>query len=1211
MSLDRFRLQVQLWASPDGVAYRAVAEDGTTVEVRDLSGAKGDPARWRRVAHRLRLAASLVHPATIRVRELDLEGEPPLVVVEWVDGPPLAEALRGTLPLPEAEAIALAHPLAGALAEAHRLGPVHGRIDPRCIILDAERRPRIDLTGIETGTISMPETIPRVGESPREPTAVGPVTQGVDRDHDIRDLGALIAWMLTGRWLRASSDLAEAGIDPASPIGGLLSDMLATDPADRPSAQDVAGRLDALPDLEDGERARRESGIATATAAGTITAPVIPQWGDVPPACGLRLGRFRLLEEIGRGGQGVVYRAEDAADGSIVAIKVLRPEWASRASVLRRFRKEARLLAEVNNPFVVNLLEHNEDGGVAYLVLELVTGRSLGALLAGGKPVDESTALEVAAAVAHGLSEAHERGIVHRDVKPGNILLVDPTPASALAPPEGETAPPTPLRVKLSDFGLARHLVETESLALTEPGAVLGTPQYMAPEQCTGRSVDPRTDVYALGATLFHMLAGRPPFVAASRDRLYDLHCHEPPPPLERYNPSASPAVGQVVARALAKAPEDRYRDAGAMLRDLERIRHGEPVDIAIHPRLPACDPTKMLHFEFRWELRSSPRQLWPYVTNTDRLDRAIGFAPVTPTVRFEPGHGVRTFTEGRKCLLVEVGEEHPYEWVEPRRMGVLREYTRGPFRWLVSEVELLPGTDRGTILVHRLRLEPRYWLIRRGSPWGIGHRLRDDLGKVYRRIDAVLTSRLGRSGSIDPFEGPAALNRAQRRRLEERLDRLTKCNGVDPAVVERLGDLLGSAPAPEVARIRPLALAHRWGLEPAAVVTACLQGAREGLLAPLWDILCPSCRLSCDVKDTLRAIREHANCPACHLDFQLDFARSIELIFRAHPEIRAADTATYCVGGPGHSPHVLAQVRVAPGERIALDLALPEGAYRLRGPQLPWSLEFQVQSSASAHGWDLDLARGLAPEFPRALRPGSQSFALTNGWESELLVRVERNTPRDDVLTAARASTHALFRELFPDEVLSPGQLVSVATVTLLITELDQDQVEALYTELADAQAFGVIQEHFRLLEDAIRRAGGAIVKTLGEGLVAAFEDPADAVRLGIGLPAMMARGKKTRGLRLRAAIHRGAATSVTLNDRLDYFGATVHRAMRLVGRARGGDLVLSRDVAADPQVTAVLAGRGLEAEVLADDPTAGPGNLLCRVPVPSSTTPVGQPAR
>ena len=150
-----------------------------------------------------------------------------------------------------------------------------------------------------------------------------------------------------------------------------------------------------------------------------------------------------------------------------------------------------------------------------------------------------------------------------------------------------------------------------------------------------------------------------------------------------------------------------------------------------------------------------------------------------------------------------------------------------------------------------------------------------------------------------------------------------------------------------------------------------------------------------------------------------------------------------------------------------------------------------------------------------------------------------------------------------------------------------------------------------FRLLEDAIRRAGGAIVKTLGEGLVAAFEDPADAVRLGIGLPAMMARGKKTRGLRLRAAIHRGAATSVTLNDRLDYFGATVHRAMRLVGRARGGDLVLSRDVAADPQVTAVLAGRGLEAEVLADDPTAGPGNLLCRVPVPSSTTPVGQPAR
>ncbi|MFO0888234.1 MAG: protein kinase [Isosphaeraceae bacterium] len=925
----------------------------------------------------------------------------------------------------------------------------------------------------------------------------------------------------------------------------------------------------------------------------TIEAPNVPRTTP-QQSCGLQLGRFRLLEEIGRGGQGVVYRAEDTADGTAVAIKALRSEWATRPEVMRRFRKEARLLTEVNNPYVVNLLEYNEDGGVAYLVLELVAGRSLSELLGGGKPLEESMALVITADVARGLREAHERGVVHRDVKPGNILLLDRPSTPARDETEGQTRRTTHLRVKLTDFGLARHLVESESLALTDPGAIMGTPQYMAPEQCTGRGVDARTDVYSLGATLFHMLAGRPPFVAGSRDRLYDLHCHEPAPPLEKYNSSASPAVGQIVARALAKVPEDRYPDAGAILRDLERVLHGEPVDIAVHPRLPACDPAKMLQFEFRWELRSSPRQLWPYVTNTDRLDRAIGFASVTPTLRFEPEHGVRTFTEGRKCMLVEVGEEHPYEWIEPRRMGVLREYSRGPFRWVISEVELISRIDGGTTLVHRLRLEPWYWWVRRGSPWGVGRRLRDDLGKVYRRIDAFLSSKLSRSGYIDPFEGPAALNPAQRSRLEERLDHLTK-RGVDLTVVERLGDLLGSAPAPEVARIRPLVLARRWGLDPDEVVSACLHGAREGLLVLLWDILCPSCRLSCEIKDTLRAIREHANCPACHLDFNLDFARSIEMIFRAHPEIRTADTATYCVGGPGHSPHVLAQVRVAPGERLELDLALPEGSYLLRGPQLPWSLDFRVQSTASARDWDLDLARGPAPELPWALRDGNQLFALMNGHEQELLVRVERTTPRDDVLTAARASTLALFRELFPDEILSPGQLISIVTVTLLVTELDQNQVEALYTELGDAQTFGVIQEHFRLLEDAIRRAGGATVKTLSEGVVAAFDDPVDAVQVAIELPDVMARGKRTRGLRLRAAIHRGAASSVTLNDRLDYFGTTVRRAMRLVGLIQGGDLVLSQMVAANPQVFALLcAVPGLRGEIYQADPHVSENTMI-----------------
>ena len=259
-----------------------------------------------------------------------------------------------------------------------------------------------------------------------------------------------------------------------------------------------------------------------------------------------------------------------------------------------------------------------------------------------------------------------------------------------------------------------------------------------------------------------------------------------------------------------------------------------------------------------------------------------------------------------------------------------------------------------------------------------------------------------------------------------------------------------------------------------------------------LWDLLCPVCRISSEIKDTLRAIRDHGHCPACNLDYPLDFASSVELIFRVHPEIRPVDLGTYCIGGPAHSPHVPAQVRVAAGERIELPLALPEGSYRLRGPQLPWSLDFQVDARRS----DPALARSTWRPAPDP-RPPGPSAPVTRSSPSptrstrDLLVRIERTAARTDALTAARASSLALFRELFPGEVLSPGQLATVSTVTLMAVELDPAQADALYRDLGDARAFNVIHELFRLLDEAVRDAGGAVVKTVGEGVLAAFERP------------------------------------------------------------------------------------------------------------------------
>jgi serine/threonine protein kinase/class 3 adenylate cyclase len=1216
MSLECYRLVAQLGAGPDGVAYRAVAGDGKTeVSVYDLSAARADASRWSTLAPRLRMAAQLAHPAAIRVLELGLEEDPPYIIMEWVGTTALTALVRAAGLRGRHDAMELIHAAAGAVRAAHRLGLSHGRIWPAHVLMVGATRPKLDFTGAAVG-------FPCEADSVGFQFAADGRKLAVDMAADLHDLGALFSWLLAdpGEQLDRRSSAADS--DAASPLGRLVRDLLADDPAERPSAREVQERLDELltpmDDTGNWEMPREAVSQSDLVLQSRREGPIVPSFGAgtlVLEKGAPRLGRYLLLDVLGEGGQGVVHRAEDSSNGSIVAIKILRTDRVDNPEVLRRFRKEARLMAEANNPYVVNLLEFNEDDGIPYMVLEFVAGDTLGRLLRDETRLGEKEALSFMAPVARGLMEAHERGIVHRDIKPSNILLLEPRRSASLALPETEafnlnldldhkpsqddfpsdsqavllsTTAAEPVdteiagpRVKITDFGLARHVVDTESLALTAAGALLGTPHYMAPEQWTGRAVDPRTDVYAMGATLFHLLAGRPPFVAETRDDICKQHCNNPPPSVRALVPGVSEGVERLVERALAKRPEDRYFDAGAMLRDIEALLHGKPSDLAIHPRLPDCDPSRIVQFEFRWELEGSPRDLWPLVTNTDRLDRAIGFLPVKKTTRFEPGRGVRTFAEGRKAGMVEVGEEHPYEWIELRRMGVLREYSQGPFLWMVSVVELVPRAGGGTTLFHRLRLEPRSWKIRLGSRWGVGVSLKKSLERVYRRIDATLKSQRARvrSPRVDPFEEPAEMPAPRRQRLERLLDRLVE-EGTDVEVVDRLGEHLAFGPAQEVARIRPLAIAQSWGLDPEQVANACLRGAREGLLELHWDLLCPVCRISCDVKDTLRAIALHAHCDACHRDFQLDFANSIELIFRVHPEVRAADLGTYCIGGPAHSPHVLAQVRVAAGERIEIELELQAGSYRLRGPQLPWSVDFEVQNHATIRRWDIDL--GSAPERPPALRTGGQALILENPHPGELVVRIERTATRTDALTAARATSMSLFRELFPNEVLAPGQLATVSMVTLMVTALDPQQADALYQDLGDVRAFSVVQEYIQRQSDAIREGGGAVVKTMGEGLLASFADVEAAVRTGLDLGPRLIQMEAAHQLRLRVGIHRGTSLAATVNDHLDYFGTTARQAVATLQHSRGGDLVLTQPVAADPAVAALLHARKIEGEVV-----------------------------
>ncbi|MBI1373664.1 MAG: protein kinase [Phycisphaera sp.] len=475
--------------------------------------------------------------------------------------PTLAGTLSADGPLDAPAALALIEAVTRQAAACHANGRLHLDIDAAHIRMTANG-PALDEPAAESVTlgrgVSDDLCPPELRDTPRVkvPASIGAARDtltaaGIAFDPkriDVYRLGVLLCRVLTGDIVAAYLRSPQTAARVPSDVRPVINAALGLRADNRCATCDDL--LAAIACVGDGTG---QGHTATDAACGVNDVAVAGPTSDEPPFT--HLGPYRIDARIGHGGMGDVYRGFDAALDRVVAIKVLPDELARQPDFVARFHAEARAVAKLVHPNVVQIYAIGEDAGRYFFAMQYVPGESMTQLLERRTRLTTDEALPLLTQAVEGLAAAHDQGLIHRDIKPGN-LLVDDTG-----------------RVLISDFGLVKA-AQAES-AITVTGVVMGTVDYIAPEQARGERVDTRADLYALGVLMYRVLAGRLPFNADTPTAMIFLHAYEAPPPIERFVPDLPDAWRRVIDRLMQKAPDDRYPSARALLADLHALRDG------------------------------------------------------------------------------------------------------------------------------------------------------------------------------------------------------------------------------------------------------------------------------------------------------------------------------------------------------------------------------------------------------------------------------------------------------------------------------------------------------------------------------------------------------------------------------------------------------------------------------------------------------------
>ena len=581
----------------------------------------------------------------------------------------------------------------------------------------------------------------------------------------------------------------------------------------------------------------------------------------------------------------------------------------------------------------------------------------------------------------------------------------------------------------------------------------------------------------------------------------------------------------------------------------------------------------KAMSRSWSWRFDRPAGDIWPILADTARFNEASKLPRHLIEEIPQPDGSVVYIGRAKMGPFKLEWREKPVNWITGQWFEHCRYFTRGPLRLLCASLEMAPEGE-GCRVDYKVEAAPADWFGWLLLATGFFPSAERSFKKMAKSAGEFAAGRRQTPFEYDP-PAVSAENEARAERLVAAIEATPNGHGL----ARRIADLVLKGQEVDLWHIRPLALARRWKTEALPVIEACLQSVKAGLLELRWDVLGPRCRVSKAWVPTLDRLPKGAHCPTCNIDYDSDFSKNVEAGFHPAAALRKLESGEYCLFGPMSTPHVRAQIEVEPGQSRLLKAVLAAGPYRLRtldpGAECAIDAASAGFPEAIVHDDRIEAGPPAAPDH----------LKLTNRGSRSRIVIVEDRSWTRDCLTADRVTALQAFRDLFSGDVLRPGDEVSIGQVTLMFTDLKGST--ALYERIGDAAAYHLVRNHFAFLAEQVRVHEGAIVKTIGDAVMAAFADPIDAVKAALAIQGRLAQfnadQKAAEGgadIAIKLGLHKGPCIAVTLNERLDYFGGTVNMAARLQGRSVGGDIILSQALMAEPEVKALLAGKGLVEE-------------------------------